>query len=88
MIRKRVQDLRGRLQRSHAALLTEWRGAGEPVTDELLWRWIKAKRGVEAAESALLTHAQWRVSLGRIETVSHRPYFKAEPWVPGVVVHY
>ena len=66
-----MQDLRGRLQRSHAALLAEWREAGEPVTDELLWRWIKAKGGVQAAEGPLLTHAQWRVNLGRIETVSH-----------------
>lgn len=63
-----VKALRGRLQRSHAALLAEWRAAGEAVTDELLWRWIKAKGGVVAAEQALLTHAQWRMDLGRIET--------------------
>ena len=67
--------MRGRLQRSHATLLAEWREAGEPVTDELLWRWIKAKGGLGAAESALLTHAQWRVSLGRIERVSRTPSF-------------
>jgi hypothetical protein len=39
------------------------------VTDELLWRWIKAKGGVVEAEQALVTHAQWRIELGRISKV-------------------
>jgi hypothetical protein len=55
--------------RGHAALVVKWEEAGETVTDELLWRWIKAKGGVVEAEQALVTHAQWRIELGRISKV-------------------
>lgn len=72
-----VQELRRKL-RGHAALVVKWEEAGETVTDELLWRWIKAKGGVVEAEQALVTHAQWRIELGRISKADIQNELAAE----------
>ena len=66
-----LQELRQKLQQ-HPSLIAEWEAAGEKVTDELLWRWVKAKGSVADAEACLIEHAQWRIALGPITEVPHQ----------------
>ena len=65
-----MQRLRQRLT-GHPEVLKAWQDSGEIVTDELLWRWLRSKDSLEEAETCLLAHAEWRISLGRITEVVH-----------------
>lgn len=62
------QELRKRLG-CQQSLLTEWEAAGERVSDQLLWRWVRAKGSLLAAESCISQHALWRIQLGTITEV-------------------
>lgn len=78
------QELRGRLL-GQQSLLTEWEAAGERVSDQLLWRWVRAKGSVRAAESCISQHALWRIQLGTIAEVC--PYMSTATLTRGSVVY-
>lgn len=64
-----IQVLKARLL-GRKELVKKWSAAGEPLTDELLWRWLRSKHSLEQAEAGLLDHASWRINVGQISEVA------------------
>lgn len=74
-----MQALR-RLLQDHGEVVKEFEEVtGRQVTDELLWRWARAKGGAEQAVNPFLQHAHWRVQSGVLDEVGHLQYLQSSP---------